>query len=501
MDGPRQPDGSPLRRSLRLQQQQQRNNPNINNDDDASASMRTPSPPNPRANDNVNERTLRDILDSLTAIEADNNAKANQINTLNNENTRLTNELNTTRRGLATEIANAKINLESKIKDEIKENRQNWIGLSTEETDELLGNAFPSIYETANDNNGNVNTYLADIQKEAEISALHDPTDQHYNDQYQVEWRKTAAKMINNWDTKLESYEKAPEYLEKLDYYARTYMITRYQRFTRITTALMNKDMEKEFRAARKIQQIESYDEFKKWLFKSRDGLARIAVYETKIAEWKMKANHSLLKAFAEFMSIINAYVEEIKFAKLHGAKRCDIQETPEPWIFNCFLNGTTGTYRTDLWNIYLKKIHGIRAMGKAELMIKHVHATRPVNLKEAEAREEINAIFHQSGKYCPLHKSNSHSAEECREMKRGNKDNYARSENKNWRDRKFRSAWKSKYKTKFRNYYKKKFIKHVPGVNCEAVGHSKANCRALKNNKCYSNLISKQCICQERIM
>ena len=178
--------------------------------------------------------------------------------------------------------------------------------------------------------------------------------------------------------------------------------------------------------------------------------------------------------------------MEEIKFAKLHGAKKCDIQETPEPWIFNCFLNGTTANFRTDLWDIYLKKIHGLRSMRKAELMVKHVHATRPVNVKEAEAREEINAIFHQSGKYCPYHKSNSHSAEECREMKKNNKsyNTTSSSDNKNWRDRKFRTSWKNKYKNKFKNYYKKKYVEHIPGVNCEQVGHSKANCRALKRGK-----------------
>ena len=75
-----------------------------------------------------------------------------------------------------------------------------------------------------------------------------------------------------------------------------------------------------------------------------------------------MKKKHNPLQAYQELMAIVNQYIEEIKLATEWGAKEHGITEVPEPWLFNMFINATREPHRSQLWDLYLKKMSGHEA-------------------------------------------------------------------------------------------------------------------------------------------
>ena len=370
---------------------------------------------------------LQRLLDRVERIEIDGIMRTRELDAIREENKRLKDNIE---------------EAQSKIADQ--RSMEILPGLSEEEMKELTGKTFMSIYHALE----NTTATTFEEQAEAAIERLHEAIPEDISNAEETTIRnelKTARKMIKEWDTKLENYNKATEFFEKYDYYARVYKISKKQRFDRLATALLGSQIDIEFRAARNNQNIHSYDDMKKWMFRSRDGIARIAQFETKLSNWKMKKEHNLLQAYQELMAIVNRYIEEIKFATKWGAKEHEITKVPEPWLFNMFINATKEPYRGQLWDLYLKKISGVRSMRKAELLVKHIHATRPMNNRKAAAGDEINAMFYQSGKWCSFHKSTSHNTAECRELKqRDTQPNNQRKKNemerKNWRNTNWRN-------------------------------------------------------------
>ena len=372
---------------------------------------------NPQSNADIQFQRL---LDRIERIELDGLIKERELDAIKVENKKLKDNIEETQHKLANQ---------TKI-DALP-------GLTDQEMKELTSETFISIYQALEDNTA---TNL-ETQAENAIIALHNNTDDDVTIRSEL---KTARKMIKEWDVQLESYHKATEFFEKYDYYARVYKISKKQRFDRLATALLGNQLDIEFRAARNNQNINTYDDMKKWMFRSRDGIARIAQFETKLCNWKMKKEHNLLQAYQDLMAIVNRYIEEIKFATKWGAKEHEIIKVPEPWLFNMFINATKEPYRKQLWDLYLKKISGIRSMRKAELLVKHIHATRPMNNRKAAVSDEINAIFHQSGKWCSFHKSTSHNTADCRELKQRDEHTGNRKkmemEKRNWRNKNWRN-------------------------------------------------------------
>ena len=388
------------------------------------------------------EIQLQQLMDRIQRIEINDAIKNRELQAIKDENKKL--KQDTQKMSTALEETNSRVNNTNLL--------EALPGLTKEEMAELAKTTFTSIYHALDDENAD----NEENKIEAEIQELHSDID--YEDESVKNIIKTAKKMIKEWDVKLENYNKATEFFEKFDYYARVYNISKQQRYDRLTTALLSERLDIEFRAARKNQNIENYDDIKRWMFRSRDGIARIARFETKLSDWKMKKGHNLLQAFQELIAIINVYIEEIKFAKKWGAKDHEITRVPEPWLFNMFINATCEPYRTQLWDLYLKKVSGVRSMRKAELLVKHIHATRPMKARKAAATEEINAIFNQSGKWCSHHKSTSHNTSECRELKRENNPSKTQKEmemeKRDWRNQRWRNNNDNNNDNKYNNNY-----------------------------------------------
>ena len=188
----------------------------------------------------------------------------------------------------------------------------------------LTGKTFTSIYHALEDNTA---TTMAE-EAEAAIIALRNST--NADDAAIKSELKAARKMMKEWDVQLESYHKATEFFEKYDYYARVYKMSKKQRFQGSATAFLSSQMNIEFWAARNNQNVNTYDDMKKWMFWSPVGMARVAQIETKLSNWKMKREHNLLQAYQDLMAIVNEDVEEIKFAAECSAKEHEIIKVQE---------------------------------------------------------------------------------------------------------------------------------------------------------------------------
>ena len=124
--------------------------------------------------------TLAEILTRLRAIELDNAEKTAEIQDLTRANEDLQNQVD-------TNINTAKEDLEAQI----KANRPNFIGLTKEETEELFGEEFPSIYKSIATGDELQEQFEDDKKAEEQIEDLHDLENP---DDDTKELRKTAIK-------------------------------------------------------------------------------------------------------------------------------------------------------------------------------------------------------------------------------------------------------------------------------------------------------------------
>ena len=309
---------------------------------------------------------------------------------------------------------------------------------------------------------------------------------------------KEAEKQLRKYPYKLREEEDEIRWFDRFDYNCDEWGISDKLRYRYCITLLFSSRLIAKFRAARENEEIENYKQLKEWMFRARNGRAKIKLAKKRVMKWSPRRKDTSLEQFNDFLNMATTYKRELQFGLEWGLKRCEINRIEEGVLFDTFMDRASASKK--LWEIFNEKVTGKRTIRKAGLLAKHMaflERTRPTENhkhkhqhnrsskkthKKYSKKKLQQRVFAINEQWCWKHETDTHSYNECNDNP------------KNKRNRKFgkgRSGYrgyKGDFKGKGRKDKNRKMNKgswrnnkpkepHQPGKNCEDYGHTTDTC------------------------